>query len=306
MTELSKVSRESYFEDLKLATDVIQEQYGITGLEMLDLRFALCKADELYGTNNKELSIDRLLVGTGRLSPDLALVELPRVQQARVMFDSLVIALSMNGVDTSGIGVSSEASLRVANILRLSVSSEYSYATEDDLYEGTKVLFSLIRVEAIDQFVEEVINYLERTRSGIELEGKLVLPDFYKDKVKRTLVGVAYDSNAVFEESDRHKFATILADSIAIKLIDSMNLSCMLYMQEVSKVVVDKLNLSVSAEIIARLSRHARLNNSLLLVFNISNSDTDDYRGIKVLLSIMYCKPSCVIEEVQKICKGDK
>ena len=109
---------------------------GIDGSSVADICLALCSIDVEEGTNQKEMRLNRFLSGSSewlsvlnilKLSPSEADMELPKIQQMRLISSALILLLEQNGTHIDS-PVTVSAAETLADTLKVSVNKNTDYS----------------------------------------------------------------------------------------------------------------------------------------------------------------------------------
>lgn len=134
------------------------ENFNLDVNKLRDIAFAICIADKLTGTNQRELDIDKFVESSDELEWDSVLSlfnitsqnrgcsSLPRVQKLRVISD--VLSLSVCN-EVSGLKLSCIASKKVAKQLGVSLES-VDYADENVCYGNLSKIQSHLSSVSVD------------------------------------------------------------------------------------------------------------------------------------------------------------
>lgn len=159
---LEKVNIDNYYSLLPDYLEYIISNYTISKSGLLDICFAICNADSLVGTNKQQLSIEKFTSSsTDEWLRILSLLDcnvygsnqLPKIQQARVICDAMLIVLKLNNIDID-CNFNAEASRFVArNVLKISIRG----TNEDKLNSDIVICMNKIYDRLSDK-IEEVSN----------------------------------------------------------------------------------------------------------------------------------------------------
>ena len=152
----------------------VVDYYKLDSAKLNDIACAICIADQAWGTNDKQLDINRLLSSTDLFSGIGNIVkkeQLPKVQVKRLLCDVIILVLSEVGKLESDIALLTPSSAKVAHLM--GVEKSYSdYANED---ECENTMNSLLSYCVDNSEFEEIFEYIESTFKKMQSYDK-----FYK------------------------------------------------------------------------------------------------------------------------------
>lgn len=219
--------------------DKLVKKYELDDALLNDLASAICTADMLFGTNEKQLDINRFIASTdGRFGGVGVIVPkqpLPDVQVLRVLCDILILGIGSKDLKAiKDVSLANPSSDRVAKAMKLSLRGS-SYKDEAECLKILEVLTKAIEADELNETIVYVINFIHKYDAGLDCKG-LELPLKYKK--------VGYLNNASYVIDD------ISVDSFLYNLA-----TCLV--KNYSKVALAR-RLSISAKVDELKYRHRK------------------------------------------------
>lgn len=275
----------------KLVSSCISK-YNVDVNSLRDISFALCFADRLDGTNQKELDCDRFIASSSsefnnvlkllKIEPKTnGLNPLPRVQFERIVSDSLSILLNDK---VSDLRLSSKSASLVAKVLGIKMESD-DYFDEASCEQNLKKLQGIAELNGSVQKVLKILKTL-----GVPLpNGVSELPLGYNlgeyANSFREIDKSVFDEGKFIEDMNNHfvgvlkklpESSTIIAYGVFSDIQNALNgkkFPCR---------ISSDMHRSISGD-----SRYVRILNSLNKVFNITYS-TADVNSTLILIIALY------------------
>lgn len=273
------------------------ENYDIKPVPLSDIGTAIVEADYLHGTNEKRLNIDLYLhdndtfwsewlnlTSTGKRSGTEVL---PRVQQIRVIVDSLLICMKLKDKDIGDAVLTMPSSKVVANIFGLNMPS-LDYPDED---ECMRILESICPPEKpkASGVIERLLAFPSEFGGTISYSG-LVLPSSYSHLQYK---GVQYTDKDIDEQTILcnitktlvHNYCTsssvIASKYFLSKLIGYRKNIDMLYNNNINRMVI-----YLEADQYNTVKKNRDINGTLLPVFIVSHAKSAV--TVESIASLMY------------------
>lgn len=163
-----------------------------------DLAFAICQADELFGENRRELTIQKLLASTDVFVAEGKTVngakQLPRVQLYRVFTDVALIVARKNGIVVEGEYLTNDYSDRVAKAYGVSMNhTGGGYGTEEDCERIMDKLLKQFNT-GNDKWVGSLTNKLEQTHAYFMKHGYTQFEKYMSEHMRQYSVPVSKDN----------------------------------------------------------------------------------------------------------------
>lgn len=193
-------------ECLKIFKDVV-DYYKLDMINLSDYAFAICMADNLEGSNKKELSVDRLIASDigfinifdSKISEDTT--PLPKVQCLRILCDVLVLALYDKNIE--GVHLTSQASTIVANKLGYKPRWDEYSDEEECIRVLKKFKITCKKVFDFSDIIEIISKYGKDT---VEVSNrKLYLPNSIKSNIEYCKDYAKFVEDEDFETKYRNK-----------------------------------------------------------------------------------------------------
>lgn len=275
----------------------VVEDYDIKPVPLSDIGIAIVEADYLHGTNEKKLNIDLYLhdndtfwsewlnlTSTGKWSGNDVL---PRVQQIRIIVDSLLICMKLKGVDIGDAVLTMPSSKVVANIFDINLSS-LDYPDED---ECMKILESICppEHEKANGIVEKLLAFPSEFGGTISYDG-LELSSAYKHLQYKGIKYVDKDIDLQtilcnITKTLVHNYCTsssvVNSKYFLSKLISYRKNIDMLYSNDISRMVI-----YLEADQYNTVKKNRDINGTLLPVFIISHAKSAV--TVESIASLMY------------------